>query len=106
MELRHYVTSTGVDPFQDWLDGLADSKGWTAVLRRLDRLSRGNLGDRKFIAHGVWELRIDVGPGYRVYFGQRGSIIVLLLCGGTKGTQAADLRRATRYWRDYQRRSG
>jgi putative addiction module killer protein len=106
VELRHYVTASGVDSFQDWLDGLEDPKGWTAILRRLDRLSRGNLGDRKFIADCVWELRIDVGPGYRVYFGQQGNIILLLLCGGSKGTQAADIRRATRFWLDYQRRNG
>ncbi len=72
--------------------------------RRIDRLTEGNFGDHKFCQDGVWELRIDFGPGYRVYYTLEGKTIVLLLCGGSKRTQAADVREAVRYWRDYQRR--
>jgi putative addiction module killer protein len=62
-----------------------------AVLRRIDRVSAGNFGDHKFLRDEVWELRVDVGPGYRVYFGQQGKTLVLLLCGGAKRAQSADI---------------
>ena len=64
----------------------------------------GNLGDYRSVGEGVCELKIDYGPGYRVYFGQIGSTIVLLLCGGNKSTQEQDIRRAIEYWTDYRRR--
>ena len=104
MVIRHYLTSRGVDPFQVWLDGLRDLKGRIAILRRVDRMAAANFGDQKFISNGVWELRIDIGPGYRVYFGQQAKTFVLLLCGGTKRSQASDIRQALKYWDDYQRR--
>jgi len=104
MVIRHYLTSRGVDPFQVWLDDLKDLKGRIAILRRVDRMAAANFGDQKFISNGVWELRIDIGPGYRVYFGQQAKTVVLLLCGGTKRSQAADIRQALKYWDDYQRR--
>jgi putative addiction module killer protein len=62
------------------------------------------MGDAKAVGEGVQELRIDYGPGYRLYFGQGGSTTVLLLCGGDKGTQAADIKKAKEYWADYQQR--
>lgn len=71
---------------------------------RLDRVSLGNLGDCLGEGEGVQELRIDYGPGYRVYFGQEGMTIVMLLCGGDKSTQAKDIEIARRYWSDYRRR--
>jgi len=104
MEVRHYLTVGGVDPFQDWLDALQDLKARVALLRRIDRLALGNLGDHKFCGDGVWELRVDVGPGYRVYYAQQGKRIVLLLCGGSKRTQSADIRRAIGYWQEFQSR--
>jgi len=104
MDVYHYLTPRGVDVFQEWLDELSDLKGRIAVLRRVDRLARGNMGDYKFIAAGVWELRVDCGPGYRVYFGRQGKDLVLLLCGGAKRTQAADIEDATHYWKDYKGR--
>jgi len=67
-------------------------------------LLRDNYGDHKFCRDGVWELRIDFGPGYRVYYAQAGKIVVLLLCGGSKGSQTRDISEAVRYWTDYQRR--
>ena len=69
-----------------------------------DRLSLGNPGDAHALSGGVWELRIDYGPGYRVYYAQSGPTTLLVLCGGEKTTQAADIRQAQRYWDDYQRR--
>lgn len=104
MEVRHYITATGVDRFQDWLDGLQDVQTIDVILRRLERLKRGNLGDCRFCAEGVWELRIDFGPGYRIYYAQRSKALVLLLCAGTKRTQIADIGKAIAYWRDFHRR--
>ena len=105
MVIRHYLTESGKDPFQQWLDELTDQKGRVVVQRRIDRIINANFGDHKFCRDGVWELRIDFGPGYRVYYGREGKTIVLLLCGGSKRTQSADINQAVRYWRDYNRRN-
>lgn len=75
------------------------------IAARLDRLSAGNFGDAKPIGQGVRELRIDYGPGYRVYFAMVGRTCVLLLCGGDKRRQSADVAKAIRYLNDYQQRS-
>ena len=104
MDVRHYLTLTGADPFQSWLDRLMDLKARVAILRRVDRLSADNFGDHKYLKDGVWELRVDVGPGYRVYYGQHGRTLVLLLCAGSKRTQVSDIAKAVGYWTDYQRR--
>jgi putative addiction module killer protein len=104
MEIRHYLTATGRDLFQDWLDRLRDLRARVAVQRRVDRLTHGNLGDHRFCREGVWELRIDVGVGYRAYYALAGQTLTLLLCGGDKRTQDADIARAVACWQDYQRR--
>lgn len=104
MEIRHYLTASGRDPYQDWLDKLKDMRTRINVQRRVDRVVTGNLGDHKFCRDGVWELRIDAGSGYRVYYAQTGQAIVLLLCGGDKRTQDADIDKAVKCWLDYQRR--
>jgi putative addiction module killer protein len=103
VEIFHYLLQTGQDPFQSWLDDVKDLKARVAVLRRIDRVSAGVFGDHKFLRDGVWELRIDVGPGYRVYFGKQGTALVLL-CGGTKRTQRSDIDRAVRFLSDFLRR--
>jgi putative addiction module killer protein len=105
MQILHYVTAANQDPFQDWLDALRERMARVAIQRRVDRLATGNFGDHKFCRDGVWELRIDHGPGFRVYYAQAGKDIVLLLCGGAKRSQAADIDQAVRYWQDYQQRS-
>jgi len=104
-ELRIYVTVDGRSPFSEWLASLRDTKARAKVRVRLDRVSLGNFGDCYGVGGGVQELRIDYGPGYRVYFGKLGSTIVLLLCGGDKSTQATDIELAKRYWNEYRRRS-
>ena len=104
MVIRHYLTPKGVDSFQGWLNGLKDLKARIAILRRIDRMAAGNFGDHKFVSDGVWELRIDIGPGYRVYFGQQAKTVVLL-CGGSKRSQASDIKQAIKYWNEYQRRA-
>jgi putative addiction module killer protein len=105
MEIRHYLTALGRDPYQEWVDKLKDLTARVAIQRRVDRLAAGHFGEHKFLQDGVWELKLDLGPGYRVYYAQEKTTLVLLLVGGTKRTQAADIKTAIRYWHDYQRRS-
>lgn len=93
--------SGGKDLFADWLDSLADSSGVAAIAWRIDRIQEGNFGDHRPVGGGVWELRIQCGPGYRVYYGEDGPVIVVLLCGGDKKAQSKDIRLARRLWQDY-----
>lgn len=104
MDIRHYLTASGHDPYQEWLDHLKDLTGRVAIQRRVDRVARGNFGEHRFLQEGVWELKIDVGPGYRVYYAQESTTVVLLLCGGSKRTQTSDIKTAVKYWLDYQQR--
>ena len=103
-EIQSYSKPDGKVPFDEWLDSLHDFKGKAKIVRRLERVSGGNLGDCQSLGEGVWELRIDFGLGYRVYFGQVEAIIVLLLCGGDKSTQDTDIRTAKKYWEEYRSR--
>jgi putative addiction module killer protein len=105
MEIDHYLTADGHDPVQGWMDALRDMRARVAVLRRIERLRIGNFGDHRFCRDGVWELRVDVGPGYRVYYAQAGQTLVLLLLGGDKRTQSADIDRAVGHWQDWNRRT-
>jgi putative addiction module killer protein len=102
--IERYLSPTGMDPFQRWLDRLADLRCRVAVLRRVDRMADGNPGDRRFCRDGVWELRIDCGPGYRVYFARPSPNRVVLLCGGSKRSQSADIAAAVAHWADYEER--
>lgn len=99
-----YQSQKGKKPFGEWLLGLSDKTVRGRILARLDRLRLGHFGDAKRVGADVWELRFHFGPGYRVYFGLDGSIMVILLCGGDKSSQLADIRRADEYWQDYLRR--
>jgi putative addiction module killer protein len=99
-QLLHYRNQNGTDLFGAWLDGLEGKSIHGIILNRLDRIEDGNLGDCEPVGEGVFELRIDVGPGWRVYFGQDGNAVVLLH-GGTKKTQRKDIVKAKDYWRDY-----
>jgi putative addiction module killer protein len=82
------------DVFMKWLDCLRDDKAVARISNCIDRLTLGNPGEVKSVGEGVSEMKIDYGPGYRLYFTKRGKVIVLLLCGGTKGTQERDIERA------------
>lgn len=104
-ELQIYVTQGGQAPFSEWLTSLHDARARAKVRVRLDRIRLGNFGDCRGVGEGVQELRIDYGPGYRVYFGQVGLTIVILLCGGEKSTQNKDIELAKQYWSDYRSRS-
>ena len=80
--------------FVDWLDKLRDSRAKAGIIARLDRMEVGNFGDVRPVGGGVSELRIHYGPGYRVYFVRRGPVVVILLCGGDKKSQHADIAKA------------
>ncbi len=103
-EVQDYLTPEGVDPYAKWLAGLADRQARARVLVRVLRMATGNFGDCKPLHGGVWELRIDHGPGYRVYYAQAGKRLVLLLAGGDKRRQQADIEAAIERWNDWQHR--
>jgi putative addiction module killer protein len=84
IELRYYQTVAGEQPFVEWLQGLKDRQARTRIEARIARVAVGNFGDTGRVGDGVLELRIDWGPGYRVYLARRGQVVVLLLCGGDK----------------------
>ncbi len=88
------------DVFATWLDGLRDVRARAKVQVRIERLTAGNPGDVEPVGEGVSELRIDYGPGYRIYFKRRGQEVVILLAGGSKATQSADIKNALRMARE------
>ncbi|WP_314103577.1 type II toxin-antitoxin system RelE/ParE family toxin [uncultured Stenotrophomonas sp.] len=103
--IEHYLTADQQrDPYMEWLRRMRNAQARIAVIRRIARIEHGNFGDQRFCRDGVWELRVDVGQGYRVYYGMSGQSVVLLLCGGDKRTQDTDIKRAVQYWQDWNRR--
>lgn len=103
-ELLRYQGKDGREPLTVWLHRLRDRQAHAHVLARLDRLENENFGQCRALQSGVWELKIDHGPGYRVYYGRVGKTILLLLCGGDKRTQQADIERALEYWKEFRSR--
>jgi putative addiction module killer protein len=106
IEVRQYQAVDGRIPVAEWLDGLRDRAARHRIVARLDRLTEDLRGDWKSVGGGVYELRVDYGPGYRVYYAQDGVTLILLLCGGIKRTQDKDIEKAHAYWKDYKARSG
>ncbi len=106
IEVRHYINRAGKDGFDDWLSELADTRTQAKIAARINRLAAGNFGDCKSLGQGLYELRIDWGPGYRVYYAMIGKACVLLLCGGDKRKQSSDIERALAYLDDYKTRTG
>ncbi|KKZ15798.1 addiction module killer protein [Serratia marcescens] len=104
---QFYQDQSGKQPFKEWLDKLQQKDRIAAakIDTRIDRAETGNFGDHKFEREGVWELRIDYGPGYRVYYSMEDGQIILLLIGGSKKTQAADLDKAVNYLKDFKARA-
>jgi putative addiction module killer protein len=102
-EIRRYIRPDGRIPFLEWYCALGDGKAQVKVDARLERVSLGNLGDYKSVGEGVCELRINYGPGYRIYIRQIGATIVLLLCSGDKSTQKQDILKAKEYSADYEK---
>ena len=101
--LREYLDEAGRSPFGRWFDGL-DSTAAAKVSAALVRMEQGNFSSVKGVGGGVFEYRIDFGPGYRVYFGKDGDTLVILICGGTKKRQAQDVTRAKERWGEYKQR--
>lgn len=89
------------DEYRDWIDGFKDLSGRARILMRVDRLIHGNPGSHRNLTHGVSELKVDAGPGYGVYYSQRGDRLLLLLAGGDKSTRAKDIARAIRLAQAY-----
>jgi putative addiction module killer protein len=104
-EILHYLTRSRKNPFEEWLDSLKDERTEAKIVARIARLAAGNFGDCRALRDGVWELRIDWGPGYRIYYAMLGRTCVLLLCGGDKRRQSTDIRLALEYWHDYKQRT-
>ena len=105
IEIRHYVSRSGKDLFDDWLSQLADLRAQAKIASRINRLAAGNFGDCKALVRGLCELRIDWGPGYRVYYAMTGRACVLLLWGGDKRKQQSDIDRALGYLMDFRERT-
>jgi len=96
-----YESPSGKSPFSDWFNALKDRRAKATIDARLTRVRNGNFGSCRSLKGGVWELKIDLGPGYRIYFGLYGDTIVVLLNGGDKGTQDRDIKRAQEFWSEY-----
>lgn len=100
--LEEYRTDNGKIPFREWLNALKDVTARMAIRMRLNRIQyTGNFGDHKSVGNGVYELRIAIGPGYRIYYAMHKKTAVLLLVGGHKGGQESDIVKAKKYWADY-----
>lgn len=97
-----YVTHTGQSPFDRWFRRQS-AHVRARIQARIDRIEFGNFGDHRRVGEGVSELRLDFGPGYRVYYGRDGDVLVILLGGGTKARQSADVRNAQTLWNQYNR---
>ena len=102
-ELQIYQTESGREPFSEWFNAIRDTQTQDRIQARLARLEDGNMGDCRSVGEGVSELRLHFGKGYRVYFGQIGNTIVILLCGGDKSSQKRDIAQAKTYWLEYKR---
>ena len=104
MEIRIYTDTEGHAPFEYWLEALPDRMARAKIRARLARVEAGNFGDCMPLREGVQELRIDHGPGYRVYLSRMGSVLVLLLCGSDKGAQDREISKAIAYLNDWKQR--
>jgi putative addiction module killer protein len=102
-QIEKYLRPDGKCPFDDWMTSLRDQRARAKIRTRIDRVQLGNLGNCEPVGGGVSELKIDYGPGYRVYFGQVGTKLVILLCGGDKSSQSEDIKKAIEYWEDYKK---
>jgi len=104
-ELRFYRTLDGKEPFTHWFETLKDKKIKAQLKNRLERVAVGNNGDCKALGDGIFELRVHYGPGYRMYFAEKGNYFILLLAGGTKANQKKDIKNAKAYWEDFKERT-
>lgn len=101
-EVRLFQTRSGREPFAEWIESLNDYKTIRRIQKRLLKLEEGHYGDTRALGDGLFELKFFFGPGYRVYFGEDGDSIVVLLAGGDKGSQQRDIERVRIYWKEHQ----
>lgn len=99
--VRQYITRSGLIPYRLWLSSLKDVRTRARIQSRILRIESGNFGDCCSVGHGVYELRLDFGSGYRVYFGMDGNALILLLIGGDKSSQRRDIKKARFFWMEY-----
>jgi putative addiction module killer protein len=104
VEVFRYRRQDGVEPFTEWLSSIRDKIAQARIRIRLRQIEAGNLGDCKPVGEGVIELRVHVGAGFRVYCGQHGKSIVILLCGGDKSSQPKDIKKAKELWAEWKQR--
>jgi len=103
IQVEEFITDENVSPFRRWFDSLdGQAAAWITIA--IDRLGEGNTSNAKALGEGVSELRINRGPGYRIYFGWDGKVLVILLGGGTKRRQQSDIQKALGHWRSYKAR--
>ncbi|MDO5680692.1 MAG: type II toxin-antitoxin system RelE/ParE family toxin [Pelistega sp.] len=96
MSTKNIINTT--EEFSDWIDKLKDRQARSIILTRIRRASLGNFGNYKTVGNSIFEMKIDYGPGYRIYYAQEGKVVYLLLCGGTKKTQQDDIKYANNIW--------
>ncbi len=104
VKIEFYENTSGKFPFLEWFEKIKSKETRAKIKVKLDRVILGNFGNFKSLGQGVFELKIDYGPGYRLYFGRKSSQLVLLLCGGDKSSQKKDIQKAQEYWSDYRKR--
>lgn len=97
-----YCDKYGKEPFTIWINSLKDSTTKARIQQRIRRIEGGNFGDHTSVGMGVWELRLDFGPGYRVYYAHENNQVVILLCAGSKKSQQKDIDQAQGYWTEYK----
>ena len=105
-KIVHYLDNNENDIYQAWVDSLRDRVAKIAIIRRVARMEIDQFGDHKLLRDGICELKIDVGAGYRVYYAHVGHMVILLTCGGDKGSQNRDIDRAIRLLKDWEKRNG
>ncbi|TAK01195.1 type II toxin-antitoxin system RelE/ParE family toxin [bacterium] len=104
-KVETYVTRDGKEVFQEWLNGLADQRASVLIDKTIAKVRLGNLGQHKSVGEGVQEIVLDYGPGYRIYFGEHGATLVILLCDSTKKRQEGAIKEVKRYWKDWKERT-
>ena len=104
IDVEIYETTSGKRPCEEWCKDMREMHTRAKILTRIDRLKMGNFGDCKTLQDGVCELRIHYGPGIRIYYGKIGTKLILLLCGGDKGSQEKDITKAKEYFKDWAER--
>lgn len=101
LEVKVYKTNAGVEPLSEWLSQIKDVKTKSILMRNLTKLQTGLLGNTEAVGDGVSELKVHYGGGYRIYYGHDGNELIVVLCGGAKGSQKKDISKAKEYWREY-----